>query len=376
MGNCKLQIEICKLQIGEQPAGYIAALLGNFQFPFFIFHFSILLLPFTPSLYAASLEPPLVGRPTHAPFSGAVGSFHLTTRASPTELQAEDPLTFTIRFTAERQVVQPPHRPDLREIAAFAERFYIEDVASPEESPTGRQGWEFAYRLKPRSAAVQAIPSFPLVYYQPGMLPASRGYMTRWAPSIELKVRPREEVGYTELQGGKPPVGPPSTVYAFVEGESALRRQGSPALPGPVSLTLLALAPPLGCLAWFVVWRRMYPDAARQAKRRRSRAARVALRKIRAVSHAPPEHQAEGASSAVADYLRERYQFPAAEPTPAEVAAHLQRTAMPTPLIEQLSQFFKDCDAMRFRPSPAPDWLAGPAAVAVINAMEGQSCAQ
>jgi hypothetical protein len=271
-------------------------------------------------------------------------------------------------------VLAPPYRPELREMPAFAERFYIEDVASPDESPSGRQGWEFIYRLKPRSADVRAIPSFPLVYFQPGMLPASKGFMTRWAPSIELNVRAREAVLETDLQGARPLVGPPATVYAFVEGESVLRRQQAPALPGPVSLTLLALAPPLGCLAWCIVWRRMYPDASRKAQQRRSRAARAALKQLRAVAHASPGEQAEQACATVANYLRERYAFPAAEPTPVEVAAHLQRAALSTPLVEQAAQFFQDCDAMRFRPSPNPNWLASQAAVALILGLEAMPC--
>jgi hypothetical protein len=303
-----------------------------------------------------------------------MGSFHPSTRATPTELQAEDPLTFTIRLTADGQVMQPPHRPDLRDFPSFAERFYIEDVATPDESPTGRQGWEFVYRLKPRSPAVRAVPSFPLVYYQPGMLPASKGFMTRWAPSIELTVRPRDEVNATELQGGKPLVAPPATVYAYAQGEELHRRQEAPTLPGPVSLTLLALAPPLGCVAWLLVWRRMYPDSARQIRKRRSRAARVALRRLSTTANAPPRAQAEQASAIVAAYLRERFEFPAAEPTPVEVAAHLRRAALPDSLGEQTSRFFHDCDAMRFHPTPNPDWMASPAAVALVLALEAVPC--
>jgi hypothetical protein len=270
--------------------------------------------------------------------------------------------------------MQPPHRPDLRDLPAFAERFYIEDVATPDESPSGRQGWEYVYLLKPRSSAVRGIPSFPLVYYQPGMVPASKGFMTRWAPSIELQVRPRAEVNATDLQGAKPLISPPATVYDFVQGAEVLRRQEVQTLPGPVPLAVLALAPPLGCVAWFLVWRRLYPDAARRTSQRRSRAARVALRRLRAAANAPPGEQAERASAIVADYLRERFEFPAAEPTPVEVAAHLHHSGMPAPLGDHASRFFQKCDAMRFHPTPNPDWSACPAAVALVLALEAVPC--
>jgi hypothetical protein len=326
-----------------------------------------------PSLHAAPTEPPLVGRPSHAPFSGAVGSFHPVTTATPTELQAEDPLTFTLRITAESQFGEAPRRPDLRDLPAFAERFYIEDVATPDEMPTGRQGWEFVYRLKPRNTAVEAIPSFPLVYYQPGMLPPAKGYMTRWAPSIPLQVRPREQVKESEIIGGKPLVSPPATIYQFANGDEVLRGEEPGKLPGPVVLSLLALAPPLGCLVWFLAWRRLYPDAARRARQRRSRAAHLALKHLRAAGKDPLSRQPEQAAGIVTDYLRQRFDLPAAEATPIEAAEHLQRVGLPVALSERAAQFFQECDAARFRPSPSPEWLAVATAAQLILEVEDAS---
>jgi hypothetical protein len=300
---------------------------------------------------AQAIDPPLVGRPTHAPFSGATGSFHPTTSATPTELQAEDPLLFTIRLTADGRVWRAPTRPDLRELPAFSERFLIEDVATPEESPSGRQGWEFVYRLKPRSPGVRAIPSFPFVYFQPGMLPAAKGYMTRWAPSIDLRVRPREEVKPPDLEASRPPVGPPATVYEFVDGDQVLKHEIPEALPGPAVLSVIAFGPPLACLTWFLVWRRVHPNAARQARQRRSRAARLALRELRAVARLPAKEQTERAAGIVSEYLRQRFDLPAAEPTPVEVAAHLRRVALPEELADRAGRFFEVCAAARFAPA-------------------------
>jgi hypothetical protein len=314
-----------------------------------------------------------VGRPTHAPFSGATGSFHPATTATPTELEAEDPLTFTLRITADGQVWEAPRRPDLRELPAFAERFYIEDVATPDEAPAGRQGWEFAYRLKPRNTTVEAIPSFPLVYYQPGLLPPMKGYMTRWAPSIPLKVWPREQVKATDLIGAKPLVSPPATIFQFANGDAVLRHEEPGTLPGPVALSVLALAPPLGCLGWFLMWRRLHPDAARMAKQRRSRAARVALRHLRTAGKVPRFQQPERGATIVTHYLRQRFDLPAAEATPVEVAAHFQRVGLPAALTEQATRFFENCDAARFRPSPVTDWPAVAAAEQLILAVEDAS---
>jgi hypothetical protein len=378
-----LQIADCRLQISKKAwlalRAYYATLFAHrssdFQFSIFNFQFSILLCTgLAPCLHAATMiEPPIVGRPTYAPFSEGVGSFHLATTAAPTELEAQDPLLFTLRITADGQVSEAPRRPDLRELPSFTERFYIEDVATPDESPTGRQGWEFVYRLKPKNTLVESIPSFPLVYYQPGMLPPMKGYMTRWAPSIPLKVWPRDQVKGPDLIGGKPLVSPPATIFQFASGDDVLRQENPGTLPGPLILSLIALAPPLGCVAWFLTWRRLYPDAARLAKRSRSRAARIALRQLHTAGKVPLLRQPERAVSIVTDYLRQRFELPAAEATPPEVAAHLQRLGLPSALVERATQFFQECDAARFRPTPSADWQAVAGAERLILAMEDAS---
>jgi hypothetical protein len=378
-----LQIANCKLQNEKKDwltsrascATIFARRTFDLQFAISNLQFAILAcLWFIPPLRGATtIEPPLVGRPAHAPFSEAVGSFHPATTATPVELEAEGPLTFTLRITADGQVWEAPRRPDLRALPAFAERFYIDDVATPDETPTGRQGWEFVYRFKPRNTTVEAIPSFPLVYYQPGMLPPMKGYMTRWAPSIPLKVWPRQQVKATDLIGGKPLVSPPATIFQFANGDDVLRRENPGTLPGPVVLSLLALAPPLGCVAWFLAWRRLYPDAARLAKQRRSRAARMALRQLRIAGKVPLLQQPERAAAIVTEYLRQRFELPAAEATPVEVAAHFHRVGLPAALAERATRFFQECDAARFRPSPWLDWPAVATAEQLVLAVEDAS---
>jgi hypothetical protein len=373
----KLQIANCKLQIVKR--GWLSSLprpLSISRFAICNLQFAIVFMPFgfLPSLHAAiSIEPPIVGRPTHAPFSGGIGSFHPSATATPTEIQVVDPVTFTIHITADGSVSEAPRRPDLRELPAFAERFYIEDVATPDEAPSARQGWEFVYRLKPRDTSVAAVPSFPLMYYQPGMLPPAKGYMTRWASSIPLMVTPREQVKESDLIGGKPLISPPATIFQFANGEEILCRDDPGTLPGPVVLSLLALVPPVGCMAWFLTWRRLYPDAARQTKQRRSRAARNALQQLRASRRIPRANQPERAAGIVTDYLRRRLDLPAAEATPIEVAAHFQRMGLAHALAERAVRFFRDCDAARFRPSPSSDWPAVETAAQLILAVEDAS---
>src|SRR5438309_7152596 len=82
-------------------------------------------------------DPPAVGRPEN--FNGAVGSFHVTTHAEPTTLQAEDPLTFTVTITATGPAREPPARLDLRKLREFTDAFYIENF--PERDRSAERDW-------------------------------------------------------------------------------------------------------------------------------------------------------------------------------------------------------------------------------------------
>src|SRR5207245_6921218 len=75
-------------------------------------------------------EAPLVGR--KEPFCGAIGPgrFTVTTSATPTKIQAGDPISFTIRIEAIGSWHHAPFRPDLKqkpEYSKFPQRFSVEN---------------------------------------------------------------------------------------------------------------------------------------------------------------------------------------------------------------------------------------------------------
>jgi hypothetical protein len=111
------------------------------------------------------------------------------------------------------------------------------------------------------------------------------------------------------------------------------------------------LGPPLGCAAWYAIWRRVYPDAARKTKQRRCRAATLALKQLERLPRGSTEVRAAHIAAAVTIYLQQRLDLPAAEPTPAEAAAHLRTAGCPDTLSDRAELFFKSCDAARFFPN-------------------------
>jgi hypothetical protein len=293
----------------------------------------------------------VVNRP--AEFSGAVGAYQVSTRAQPTELQAEDPLILTIRITGSGPL-EKIERPDLRRLWRFAEHFAIQNLGERFLKEEGAR--EFDYRLRPRTAEVSQIPAFRFVYFKPGLIPDYRGYQTALAPAIPLHVRPRATVEAAEVEGPTIAADVPESVYQLAEGAAVLRQEEPFALPGSWLLALMLILPPGLCAAWYLAWQRAYPDQARRARRRRSRAAQQALRALRSAEALTGRERASQLTAAFNDYLRLRLNVPEMEPTATEVAAHLRVASVPADLVQEVTRFLEACDAARFGPRPV---LAG-----------------
>jgi hypothetical protein len=309
-------------------------------------------------------EPPIVGQPPH--FNGAVGRFHITASVAPPKIQAEDPLTYTVHITGEDKVKEPPQRPPLADFDGFAGSFYLEDLGPPEGTHSDAKTWEFAYRLKPKSTTVTAVPGFPFVYYRPGLMPPNRGYMTVFVPEVPIVVTARQEV---EPPPPSRPITGPDEAFALAGGDVLAHDEGR--LPGPFVFVVALLLPPLLSVAWFFAWRRLYPDAARLSRRHRSRAAREALKALHGLGpRANPEKQARRTAAAVAAYLRHRLELPMVEPTPAEAAAYLRTQDVSKELAGQTADLLRRCAAVRFDPEPPPSTDLADDAERLILALE------
>jgi hypothetical protein len=285
---------------------------------------------------------PPVGRPSDLPFSEASGWFEVQTHAEPTIVEAETPLTFTVFVRAVRPTRQPPQRLDLRQLPGFDKRFYIEDPSEEANRPDEKT-WEFVYRLKPRRTDVTEVPSLPFVYFNPYLLTASKGFQVIYTDPIPLSVLPHESVQVA--------VQAPENAFVLATGPAVLERQTLWTPPGIGTSVALLLAPPAGCFIWYLCWRRLYPDAARQASQRRSRAARQALQLLQAARRLNAEQRAERTAALVTGYLQERLELDVAEPTPREIAVLFGQRGCSPALTEQGVRLFETCDRARFLPT-------------------------
>jgi hypothetical protein len=299
-------------------------------------------------------EIPLVGRPADLPFSEASGRFRATTRAVPTTLEAQTPLTLTLQVRATGPVRRPPQRLDLRQVPAVTRDFHIQDL--PDLPQPDANTWEFAWRLKPKRADVTEVPGLPFVWFDPDIRPASKGFQVQYTDPIPLQVREHGSVPV--------PLRAPARALEVITGPAVLARQSEPAVPGVTTIALLAVAPPLACIFWYLLWSRWHPEAAHRLRQRRSRAARLALRRLEATP--PPA----AVAAVVTGYLRERLDLGVREPTPAEARAHLSAQGFPEGLNDQAGHFYRACDAARFLPAAGSGARLTDEAVHLILAVE------
>jgi len=309
---------------------------------------------------------PVVGRPSDLPFSEASGWFEIEAHAEPTRVEAETPLMFTLVVRSVRPVRQPPKRIDLHQVPAFEDAFFIDDSFEEANRPD-EQTWEFIYRLKPRRTDVQEVPSLPFVYFNPYLLTANKGLQLLYTDRIPLRVLPHESV--------KLPVQAPERAFGIATGDSVLQRRTSWVIPSLGTCVTLFLTPPFVCFVWYICWRRLYPDAARQANQRRSRAARQALQQLQNVRRFPTEARATQITAIVSDYLHQRLEMNIAEPTPREIAVFCAQQGCSTALTEQAVRFFEASDSARFLPRASEVSLdLQVAAVRLILAVEEETC--
>jgi hypothetical protein len=314
---------------------------------------------------------PLVGRPEN--FSGASGRFYGTEESSrtvpvietsiePEEVAVEEPCLLRVRITAKGPVLAPPERlplpdslladfhveelglfPSLDETARAATLFGLGSSApSPLATLPGlvpTRSWEFRFRLRPKRKDIDTVPAIAFCFHAPDLQTASRPFMTRYTDFLEIKVTAKQGV-ITDVKG-------PDWLFAW-NGGPLLSTQAPPTLPHPLVLVGLTALPVIGCVVWYRVWTRLYPDAARQVTLRRSRAARRALADLSRLHSPLNRESAAVASHLLTRYLRERLDQLQAEPTPREVVEHLTRLRLPPERIEAVRTLMEQLDAHRF----------------------------
>lgn len=303
---------------------------------------------------------PYAGRPEL--FSGASGHFLVESEVQPERVALEEPCLLRVYITAVGPVLTPPERLPLSNL--LLADFHVEELGLfPSLSETARvatlvglgaanehplvslaglmptRSWEFRYRLRPKRPAIEEVPEIAFCFHDPVLPTASRPFMTRYTDALPFEVLQPESF--------ITPLVAPEAAFAWQSGP-LLEHRPTPALPSLGWIVLLAALPIVGCVIWYAVWQRLYPDAAHQATIRRSRAARIALADLARLRRPLDRARATRAAAILTRYLHERLDLPQAEPTPAEVLAHFQRVGLPEARGGEIHQLLEQLDAHRF----------------------------
>jgi hypothetical protein len=255
-----------------------------------------------------------------------------------TEVPADGELTATLVVTGDLVNPQQIVRPDLKQLAAFNDKFQVDDVPGPPARPDAKEV-RFAYSLRPRDRSVDRLPSLLFIYYNPAFAEGRR-FQTIKAAGLDLKVT-------APAPKAAPPAVPleePEHLFHVETGPRVLGHR--PFAPCWGMWTGLAVLGPVVAAAWFVAWRRLYPDAARLARQRRSRAARRAADAIRRSGRAPDP--AGAVAAAVLGYLRSRYPLGPGADTPTDLGRELTAAGLPAAEADAVVGFFRRCDEARF----------------------------
>jgi hypothetical protein len=260
--------------------------------------------------------------------------------------------TLTIRGAANpREIV----RPDLAKLRdsdgrlPYAERFQIENV--PGALAPDAKEVTFVYRLRPRNREVDKLPSLEF-WYDTGKK-AGNPFQKTWAKGPRLVVT-------AAVRPAPPPVplAEPERFFEIQTGSRVLDPE--PFVAGRRLWVFLFLGGALAAGAWYFVWRHVYPEGARLARLRRSRAVRRAADGIRrAARTADP---AGAIATAVGGYLRARFPIPTGAETPGEIGASLNElfvrsrgdgaakpmAALQPNRIDEVVGFLRRCDEARF----------------------------
>ncbi|HSQ57388.1 MAG TPA: hypothetical protein VLM40_16825 [Gemmata sp.] len=299
----------------------------------------VVLFALYPSSAILGSDIPEVGRPT-ADFYGAEGvGVKVAWAVDRTTVPVDEEIVATLTIT---NATNPRDitRPDLKALPKFNQLFIVVDEPSPRPGPAEKEV-RFKYRLRPRDLAVTELPRFDFHYYNPTASEVKgKNFPLTQSQRVELKVTPPKPRAAAPIV----PLREPESLFAITRGASAL--DGPPFVPSAWIWAATAVAGPILAFAWFLIWRRVFPDAARLSVLRRSRAARRANDIIRRAAHSPDPPAA--LAGAVLGYLRNRYPLPEGAATPTEVGAALLELELPAEECNMVAAFLRACDEARF----------------------------
>ncbi len=292
---------------------------------------------------------PVTDQPTN--YSGAVGRFHFTAQAKPTDLSAGDPITLTVQITGEGNL-ENLSAPQI--LAGDDFKVYEPKVITSEFDGNAAAGRKvFEQVLIPRSERAKELPPLTFSFFDP----ATAQYRSITQGPFPLTVHPSSNAAAKILQAAQEQPEARTLllgadiVYLKPAPARWVHRDERPWYGSP-GFWGLQLLPPLvlGALL-FAVRRReeLEKDVAKARRQQAPRSARVALKKAEAAAgKADRKAFFEAVWEALASYFGNRLNLPPGAVTRDTVTLALTQGGLDPSDVEQIRSLFERCEQERF----------------------------
>ena len=315
---------------------------------------------------------PQEGRPAN--FQNLIGRYKIDASAEPvTDVNVGDPILLKVNVSGD--YLNPVSVPDLAALSGFEQAFRLS--GEPEVSLLDSGVKRFTYTLRPQSDQITEIPAVPLSFFD-----VDQGaYVTVMSDPITLQIM-KTKIVSTEHAVGTTLTGVGSTLQARTEGIAAnyygpellKNRRFTPmlALSRPVHIVALLL-PALILAASGLLRMLTARDPAVLARRRRARAASVAVLAIRRLSG--KQADSSGSLTDVAQILRtfiaDRFDRQPLSITARDCYDLLRADQVPEDRIEAFCALLEQCEAGRYGGTMA-DPISYDTVLMTINSLESR----
>jgi hypothetical protein len=280
-------------------------------------------------------------------FYGLVGTYTISSSATPTEVSVGDPITLNIKIGGSKYL-KPVQWPVLEQIPELKNNFKI---PSQKASPTIEDGCKvFTQTIRANNDQITEIPPILLAYFD-----AEKGqYVTAKTKPIKLDVSPSKVLTGEDLEGtefvsiSKEVEATRKGLSANYESLDALENQNFSPVAALVQPGYLAIwATPLALLIFSALHQIMtHSSPEKAAKKRQRNAAGKAIGRLREITSTQKKH--ELLASIMKQYIGERFDKSAGSLTPKDCFEIITEATDDKTIAEKYQQIIADCEAARY----------------------------
>ena len=319
------------------------------------------------------LPVPEEGRPPT--YTHAVGHFEVTAELSPLRAKVGDPMTLTLQVYGRGQL-DLVDAPNLAAQADLTKSFQVAE-ADPARTDGGQR--VFTFLLRPRHDGVTEVPPLQFAMFEP----ETEAFRTVTTSPIAVTVEESSAVQASEVVlsgGGSAAASSPGEelqggLLGNYADDECLRDEESTPERSPL-VWLLLLLPPIAFAGIAATARRRERLAADPAARRARAALGRALATVdsgRAALDGPERASAaQRLHEALAGYVADRADLPAAGMTATDVASAFEARGVSVPAAAEIVDALRDAEASRYGGSPARIADALDAAPGWLRALEAE----